>query len=124
MTFAEYHQLILLTAKAEYHDLDPISPHIPLYSLLEMVDEVGEVVKLAKKAARSGSEMDKAKLALEIGDALWALADLANTMGFTIEDVAALNNTKLRRRLQAGKQEEAELEIARIFFRAKEETEK
>jgi NTP pyrophosphatase (non-canonical NTP hydrolase) len=124
MNAKDYHKLIADTAKG-YDATDPIATdgsRIPAYSALGLAGESGEVVEMVKKALRTLAPLDKAKVALELGDCCWYVARMADILGFTFEDVLALNNTKLRRRLQAGKQEEAEIEIARIYFRAKEET--
>lgn len=124
MTFDDYHKLILETAR-NYDESDARATdgsHIPTYAALGLAGETGEVVEMVKKAMRTLAPMDKAKVALELGDCMWYIGRMASILGFTIGDVAALSNTKLRRRNQAGKDQEAELEIAKIYFRVKEET--
>lgn len=124
MNYEDYDKLIQDTAR-NYDESDARATdgsHIPTYAALGLAGETGEVVEMVKKAIRTLTPMDKARVALELGDVCWYVARMAQVLGFTFEDVLALSNTKLRRRLQAGKQDEAEIEIARIYFRAKEET--
>lgn len=122
VTFAEYEKLVSDTAKPEHYAMDPKSPHVPFYSLSEAVDEMGEVMKLAKRAMRTGQEMDRVELALELGDWLWGLTDIARVMGLTLSDVAAINSLKLRRRQQYGKDASVEEEVARVYLNREKET--
>jgi NTP pyrophosphatase (non-canonical NTP hydrolase) len=59
--------------------------------------EAGETVEHFKKYIRDGI-IDRNKAALELGDRLAYLTWLASTLGFTLEQIAELNYTKLMAR--------------------------
>jgi len=64
--------------------------------------EAGEVAEKLKKILRDKngefSQDDKFKIAMELGDVLWYLSDIAFELGFTLENVAILNIQKLSSR--------------------------
>ena len=67
------------------------------YALLNLSGEVGELHSLIAKSIRDGKlDMDLVKK--ELGDILWCLAAVAADCGFTLEDVAQTNLTKLQKR--------------------------
>jgi NTP pyrophosphatase (non-canonical NTP hydrolase) len=65
-----------------------------MYCALGLVGEAGEASEKIKKWHRDGN-IDKAAVALELGDVLYYLTRLANSMGFTLEEVTAMNVKKL-----------------------------
>lgn len=60
--------------------------------------EVGEVSELIKHHIFHGEELDKMKLAKEIGDVLWYLSALCASTGIPLESCAELNIAKLQHR--------------------------
>jgi len=86
--------------------------HELIYNIMGLSGEAGEALEKIKKAIRN-SNMDKAydhliehskitDIALELGDALFYIARAANLMGYTLQEIAKLNQTKLKDRLERG----------------------
>lgn len=73
-----------------------------LCDLLGVTGEAGELANEVKKILYHKHEMDKERLILELGDILWYVADLCTVFDTTLEDVAALNIEKLRKRYPNG----------------------
>jgi NTP pyrophosphatase (non-canonical NTP hydrolase) len=99
MTFAEFQREALRTSAAPYPDRER-----PLVQGLGLCGEAGEVANVLKKLAWHGLDdaQGMAKLRDEMGDVLWYLADLASHFGLTLEEIAAGNVEKLRRRYPEG----------------------
>jgi len=72
-----------------------------------LAEEAGEVLGLVRKHAFMHQELDVARLTTELGDALWCLTAAAGALGVSLEEVAATNLSKLRRRYPAGYSDEA-----------------
>jgi NTP pyrophosphatase (non-canonical NTP hydrolase) len=72
-----------------------------------LAEEAGEVLGLVRKHVFMHHELDVARLTIELGDALWCLTAAAGAIGVSLEDVAAANLGKLRRRYPAGYSDEA-----------------
>jgi NTP pyrophosphatase (non-canonical NTP hydrolase) len=72
-----------------------------------LAEEAGEVLGLVRKHAFMHHELDMARLTTELGDALWCLTAAAGALGVSLEQVAATNLSKLRRRYPAGYSDEA-----------------
>ena len=64
--------------------------------------ESGEVTDHLKKVAFHGHELDTQHIAKELGDILWYVARSAETIGFTLEDIAMMNVEKLNKRYPNG----------------------
>lgn len=75
-----------------------------IYPTMGLVGEAGELANKVKKTIRGddGGHLDKNGVALELGDILWYVADLAKNIGFTLEDIAHMNLAKLSDRKQRG----------------------
>jgi len=72
---------------------------------LGITGEAGEIANKIKKHIRGDynilNQDSKAKeIALELGDVLWYVSELANCLGFTLDDIAKLNLEKLYLREQ------------------------
>lgn len=78
-----------------------------LIGALGTAGEAGEIVETIKKSIFHGHELDTKKLAREIGDVMWYLANLATAIGFNLSEVAQMNVDKLRVRYPAGFSHEA-----------------
>ena len=68
--------------------------HKILYPTLGLCGEAGEVAEKVKKQIRDGV-FNRHDVAKELGDVLWYLANTANDLGYTLEDIAKLNIDKL-----------------------------
>ena len=77
-----------------------------IYPTLGLAGEAGEVAEKVKKLIRDRNglvdDSFKHDLALELGDVLWYVAQLATELGITLEDVGQLNLQKLNSRSQRG----------------------
>lgn len=75
-------------------------------TVLGLNGEAGEVAEKIKKVIRDKNSViddaDRHEIQKELGDVLWYLAVLADTLGLDLESVAALNLEKLRSRHQRG----------------------
>ena len=71
------------------------------YALYNLSGEVGELHSLVAKFIRDGKlDMDLVKK--ELGDILWCLAAVVLDYGFTLDEVAEANLTKLQKRKKSG----------------------
>jgi NTP pyrophosphatase (non-canonical NTP hydrolase) len=77
-----------------------------IYPTLGLTGEAGEVADKVKKLIRDrGGVVDQQfteDVALELGDVLWYVAQLATELGLTLEQVASANLGKLKSRSQRG----------------------
>jgi len=67
-----------------------------------LIGETGEVVDLIKKHLEQGHELNKDKLAIELGDLLWYIAAMAKILGHDLGDIADANIAKLEKRYPDG----------------------
>ena len=78
-----------------------------VYPALGLNGEAGEVAEKVKKVLRGDSEgftEDKCReIAKELGDCLWYISVLANSIGYTLQEIAEMNINKLRSRQQRGR---------------------
>jgi NTP pyrophosphatase (non-canonical NTP hydrolase) len=75
----------------------------PLYAMLNLPGEVGELLSLDAKRMRDGMKMDYFdNVKKELGDILWCLAAIAEDNGFTLSSVASANIDKLASRKASG----------------------
>ena len=63
-----------------------------------LVGEVGEVVDLVKKHLDQRHPLSQDKIAEELGDVLWYLAEACDTVGVSLHTVACANIAKLEAR--------------------------
>ena len=63
-----------------------------------LAEESGEVLGMVRKHLYRKRELDGDALAEELGDTLWCIAAVATAAGLTLEEIAAANIEKLRRR--------------------------
>lgn len=75
----------------------------PMYPVLSLAGEAGEVCGMIGKALRDGEKPDhKQQLLKELGDVLWNITAIANDNGFTLQEVADANVKKLFDRAARG----------------------
>lgn len=77
---------------------------------LGLTGEAGEVADLLKKHVFHGHELDREKLVKELGDVLWYLAALADTLQTDLSAVMFKNIEKLRKRYPNGFTQQDSLE--------------
>lgn len=76
------------------------------YLALAICGEAGELADKVKKVLRDKdgkfAESDKRALALELGDVMWYVANLAHILGYDLSDVARMNINKIAGRIERG----------------------
>ncbi len=73
------------------------------YLSIGLAGEVGELLNKIKKIARDNMQIDKEDAKHELGDILWYLSELANSLGISMDEVAYANIEKLAKRKNEGK---------------------
>ena len=100
MTFDDYQKKALSTN---------INPGTDIFfdRMFGLVGEAGEMADKVKKWIRDDQadwkKLDKDLMASELGDVLWYVATLADTLGFRLDEVARRNVDKLASRHQRSK---------------------
>ena len=91
LTFHNYQKIALKTAN--YGSGNKI-----IYPALGLCGESGEVAEKIKKTIRDKEGKFTPEISLEIakelGDVLWYITSLGNDLGFSLEEIANLNNEK------------------------------
>lgn len=72
------------------------------WSAMGISGEAGEVTDYLKKVVFHSHELNKEKLAEELGDVLWYLASTAEIIGYSLEEIAEMNIEKLKKRYPEG----------------------
>ena len=97
MTINEYQKLAMTTLNPALSEKDVL-----INGVMGLCGESGEAIDIVKKWLAQGHELDKEKLAKELGDICWYLAETATALGLSLEDIMAANLEKLRRRYPEG----------------------
>lgn len=97
MTLDEYQQAALRTINPALDDRDRL-----LDASAGLAEESAEVLGLVRKRVFQQREVDPARLAEELGDALWCLAVTAHALGLSLSRVAEANQAKLALRHPGG----------------------
>jgi NTP pyrophosphatase (non-canonical NTP hydrolase) len=97
MTVNEYQKLAMATLNPELDKKDVL-----INGVMGLCGESGEAIDIVKKWLAQGHELDKAKLAKELGDIAWYLAETATALDLQLEDVFAANIEKLKKRYPEG----------------------
>lgn len=92
----EYQRLALRTA-SEKAMANPI-----LNGVLGLGGESGECEDMVKKHLFQDHDLDKEKMAKELGDVAWYLALTAHGIGYKLEDILQMNVDKLKARYPNG----------------------
>lgn len=99
MTFDDYQRQALTTAIDKGSELEQ--------RILGLVGESGEIADKIKKWYRDQggdpAKLDKKDLADELGDVLWYVAAFADYLGYSLDQIARDNVTKLTSRKVRGK---------------------
>ena len=97
MTINEYQKLAMTTLNPELSQKDVL-----INGVMGLCGESGEAIDIVKKWLAQGHELDREKLAKELGDICWYLAETATALDLNLEDIMAANIEKLRRRYPDG----------------------
>ena len=73
-----------------------------LNGTMGLCGDAGEVIDILKKHLSQGHELDKDKMAEELGDVAWYLAETAYALGYDLEEILQGNIDKLKRRYPNG----------------------
>ena len=93
MTVNEYQKLAMVTLNPALDRKDVL-----INGVMGLCGESGEAIDIVKKWLAQGHELDKEKLAKELGDIAWYLAEIATALDLDLEDVFAANIEKLKKR--------------------------
>ncbi len=90
--------------KKAMHTLNPALSRndVLLNGVMGLCGESGEVIDLVKKHLHQGHDLDKKKLAKELGDVAWYLAETAWALDIPLEEILRGNLDKLRSRYPQG----------------------
>lgn len=97
MTINEYQKLAMTTLNPQLSEKD-----ILINGVMGLCGESGEAIDIVKKWLAQGHELDREKLAKELGDICWYLAETATALGLSLEDIMIANIEKLKKRYPAG----------------------
>lgn len=97
MTVNEYQTLAMTTLNRE---LD--RQQILINAVMGLCGESGEAIDIVKKHLFQGHGLEREKLAKELGDIAWYLAEAATALDMELEDIFAANIEKLKQRYPEG----------------------
>ena len=97
MTINEYQQLAMTTLNPALSKKDVL-----INGVMGLCGESGEAIDIVKKWLAQGHELDKEKLAKELGDICWYLAETATALELSLEDIMTANIQKLKKRYPEG----------------------
>ena len=96
MTINEYQQLAKRTASTKGHSSKIEN------GILGLCGETGEIADVYKKYLYQGHEFERGRMAEELGDVCWYVAEIASGLGLPLEEIMAQNSEKLRKRYPDG----------------------
>lgn len=97
MTANEYQNLALRTLNPELSKKDVL-----INGVMGLCGESGEAIDIVKKWLAQGHELDREKLAGELGDIAWYLAETAWALEIPLEEILEANIAKLKKRYPEG----------------------
>ena len=97
MTINEYQALAMTTLNPELSKKDVL-----INGVMGLCGESGEAIDIVKKHLHQGHELDKEKLAKELGDIAWYLAETAWALDIPLENILQGNIDKLKKRFPEG----------------------
>ncbi len=97
MKVNEYQKKALRTLNPKLDNKDVL-----INGVMGLCGESGEAIDLVKKHLAQGHELDKEKLAKELGDIAWYLAETAYAIGYDLEEIFQMNIDKLEKRYPKG----------------------
>ena len=93
MTVNEYHRQAMATLNPALDKKDVL-----INSVMGLCGEAGEAIDIVKKWLGQGHELDKERLARELGDVAWYLAEAAAALDMPLEQILQGNLDKLKAR--------------------------
>lgn len=106
MTLNEYQKEAMRTASGVTSASDD---NFLLNGAMGLNGEAGEVIDILKKHIFQGHDLNKGHIAKELGDCLWYIAIAAKGSGYTLDEIAEMNKSKLRSRYPDGFETEKSL---------------
>ena len=97
MTINEYQRLAMKTLNPELSKKDVL-----INGVMGLCGESGEAIDIVKKWLAQGHDLDREKLAKELGDIAWYLAETAYALDIPLEDILQANIEKLAKRYPEG----------------------
>ena len=97
MTVNEYQTLAMTTLNPELTKREVL-----INSVMGLCGESGEAIDIVKKWLAQGHELDREKLAKELGDIAGYLAETAYALDIALEDIFRANIEKLKKRYPEG----------------------
>jgi NTP pyrophosphatase (non-canonical NTP hydrolase) len=97
MTINEYQKLAMQTLNPALSQKDVL-----INGVMGLCGESGEAIDIVKKHLAQGHELDREKLAKELGDIAWYLAETAYALEIPLEDILQANIDKLKKRYPEG----------------------
>ena len=97
MTVNEYQKQAMASLNRELTRKD-----ILINSVMGLCGESGEAIDIVKKHLFQGHELDREKLAKELGDIAWYLAEAATALDLPLEEIFQGNIDKLKKRYPQG----------------------
>ena len=97
MTANEYQRQALRTLNPALDRRDVL-----INGVMGLCGEAGEAIDIVKKWLAQGHELDKARLAKELGDVAWYLAEAATALDIPLEEILQGNLEKLKKRYPEG----------------------
>ena len=97
MTVNEYQKLAMITLNPELDKKDVL-----INGVMGLCGESGEAIDIVKKWLAQGHDLDRAKLAKEVGDIARYLAETATALDLPLADVFAANIEQLKKRYPEG----------------------
>lgn len=97
MTINEYQKLAMTTLNPALSQKEVL-----INSVMGLCGESGEAVDIVKKHLFQGHELNKEKLAKELGDIAWYLAEAATALDIPLDKIFKGNIDKLKKRYPEG----------------------
>ena len=97
MTINEYQKLAMTTLNPALDRKDVL-----INGVMGLCGESGEAIDIVKKWLAQGHELDREKLAKELGDIAWYLAETAWALDIPLERILRMNLEKLKKRYPDG----------------------
>lgn len=97
MTVNEYQKLAMTTLNPALDRKDVL-----INGVMGLCGESGEAIDIVKKWLAQGHELDREKLAKELGDVAWYLAETAWALEIPLEEILQANIDKLKKRYPEG----------------------
>lgn len=97
MDINTYQKLALRTLNPDLDQRDVL-----INGVMGLCGESGEAIDLVKKHLAQGHPLDRERLAKELGDVAWYLAETATAIGYDLGDILEMNLEKLQKRYPKG----------------------